>query len=389
MQSNNPLLDSTIFRLEFLTRMNQVSTKAFFIGFIFILVLGTFSHSFGQDTIRTYYDEESLHIKEILTKINGKAEGEVRLFDINGNLILIGNLKNNQRNGFFYDLDPDSGDTIRIVEFRNNLREGKALSYFQDGTLSQESNFVNNQLEGTVISYFEEGVVRDRTTFKNNKPEGLSEAFFLNGKPKTKINFLAGQYHGPYEEYDENGQLVLSTNYSRGVIDGKEMQYFPDGKIKAVREFRTGELNGSYELNYPDGKPERRATYKNGSPEGEMTEYFPDGSVRMKAIYQKGIPKLPIVYFHPNGKVRQRDTFNGQGDKVLQENYFPNEQIISSVRFLNELEEGEVKIFREDGKLLEIRNYSKGRLNGKREIYNEAGQLAGTEIWENGNKINK
>lgn len=351
--------------------------------------MGVFTPSFSQDTVRTYYDEESLHLKEILIKINGKAEGEVRLFDINGKLILIGNLKNDQRNGTFYDLDPESGDTLRVVTFKDNLREGKALSYFPDGTLSQESQFVTNQLQGNVISYFEDGKIRDRTSFQNNKPEGLSEAFYPTGKPKTKINFLAGQFHGPYEEFDENGQLILSTNYSRGVIDGKEIQYFPDGKIKAVRDFRLGELSGTYELNYPDGSPERRATYKNGSPDGEMIEYYSDGSVRMKALYQKGFPAAPVLFFHPNGKVRQRITYNSQGKKVLEENYFPNEQQISTIRFQNELEEGEVKIFGESGKLLEIRNYSLGRLNGKREIYNEAGQVAKTELWEKGNKINK
>lgn len=369
--------------------MAQIVVKVFLLSFSFLLGVGSFSDCLAQDTIRTYYDEESLHIKEVLTKINGKAEGVVRLYDINGDLILIGNLKNDQRNGLFYDLDPDTGDTVRIVEFRNNLREGKALSYYPGGVLSQESHFSNNQLEGPVISYYEDGKIRDRTTFKNNKPDGLSEAFFPDEKPKTKIHFLAGQFHGLYEEYDSNGQLVFTTHYSRGVIDGKEMQYFPDGKIKAVREFRSGELNGSYELNYPDGKPERRGMYKNGSPEGEMIEYFQDGSIRMKAMYQRGIPTLPIVYFHPNGSVRQRITYNGQGDKVLEENYFPNEQLVSSIRFLNELEEGEVKIFRENGNLLEIRNYSKGRLNGIRVLYDDAGQVFETELWENGNKINK
>ncbi len=66
--------------------MIQVFTKTFFISFIYLTFLGTFSLGFAKDTIRTYYDEESIHIKEILIKINGKAEGEVRLYDINGNL---------------------------------------------------------------------------------------------------------------------------------------------------------------------------------------------------------------------------------------------------------------------------------------------------------------
>lgn len=73
----------------------------------------------------------------------------------------------------------------------------------------------------------------------------------------------------------------------------------------------------------------------------------------------------------------------------MEENYHGNEKLNSSVRFLNELEEGEVKIYREDGNLSEIRNYTKGRLNGNRELYNESGELIETEIWENGNKIKK
>lgn len=369
--------------------MNRPANKVQVFTSVLLLIFGSFSGSFAQDTIRTYYDEESLHIKEILTKINGKAEGEVRLFDPNGKLILIGNLKNDQRNGPFYDLDPDTGDTLRIVNFKNNLREGKALSYFPGGSISQESTFINNQLEGMVTSYYEDGKIRDQTTFRNNKPDGLSESFFPNGKTKSKINFQAGQFDGTYEEFDENGRLIFSTNYTRGVINGKEIQYFANGQVKASREFRFGELNGPYELNFADGKPERRGTYKKGSPEGVMTEFYQDGTIRMKAVYQKGIPIQPILYFHPNGVIRQRTTYNNQGYKILEENFYPNDKVFSTIRFLNELEEGEVRIFRDNGSLLEIRNYTKGRLNGTRTLFDESGQLTATELWENGNKINK
>ena len=208
--------------------MIQISRKAVFYLF---LLLGLWSTASAQDTIRTYYDEGSLHIKEVLTKINGKAEGEVRLYDPNGKLILIGTLKNDQRNGLFYDLNPETGDTLRIVPFKNNLREGKAMSFFPGGNLSQESTFSANQLEGKVISYYEDGTVSDQTNFKNNKPEGVSEAYFTTGKIKSRINFLAGQYHGSFEEFEENGQIILSATYERGVLNGRETQYFSDGKI--------------------------------------------------------------------------------------------------------------------------------------------------------------
>ena len=41
----------------------------------FLLVLGHWSQGFAQDTIRTYYDDESRLLKEIYIRVNGKAEG--------------------------------------------------------------------------------------------------------------------------------------------------------------------------------------------------------------------------------------------------------------------------------------------------------------------------
>ncbi len=47
----------------------------------------------AQDTIRTYYDLEESLIKEQFVRVNGKATGEVKLFDEEGRVILIGFLK--------------------------------------------------------------------------------------------------------------------------------------------------------------------------------------------------------------------------------------------------------------------------------------------------------
>lgn len=370
--------------LNSLTR--KITVILFFSSIGLFSVVG--SSCYAQDTVRTYYDEQSLQIKEVLTKINGKAEGPVWLYDPTGKLILIGHLKNDKRDGAFYDLDPDSGDTLRIIHFRENLREGKALSYHPGGQLSQESTFVNNQLEGEVISYFPDGKIQDKTIFKSNKPDGISTSFFPNGNPKSKTQFLAGQFHGVSEEYDESGNLLSKITYSKGILNGPEVTYYPNGQLKSQRQFINGALDGSYVLNYPDGKPERRGTYKKGSPEGEMTEYFPNGSIRMKANYAKGIPTQPILYFYENEALRLRMTMDIQGEKIKEESFYPSGKPFSTVFFKMGVEEGEVKIFHENGNLQEIRNYTKGRLNGERKLFDEKGELIRTEIYEFGNKIN-
>jgi antitoxin component YwqK of YwqJK toxin-antitoxin module len=244
-------------------------------------------------------------------------------------------------------------------------------------------------LEGEVISYFEDGKIRDNTTFKSNKPEGASISYFPNGQPKSKINFLAGQFHNSYEEFDESGNLIYRATYAKGVLNGPEISYFPNGQLKSQRQFINGELDGEYILNYPDGKPERRGFYIKGNPEGEMTEYFPDGTVRMKAVYKKGIPVQPILYFHENQVLRQRITMDLTGEKIKEETFYPSGKPFSTIPFKLGVEEGEVILYYENGTTQEIRNYSKGRLNGERKFFDEEGKLLRTETYEFGNKINK
>src|SRR5690606_41221517 len=97
--------------------MIRIAVKSFLFSLIASLIFG--GSCFAQDTLRTYYDEDSLHVKEILTKRNGKAEGVVRLFDPTGKLILIGTLTNDHRDGLFYALDPESGETRAIIQLED------------------------------------------------------------------------------------------------------------------------------------------------------------------------------------------------------------------------------------------------------------------------------
>ena len=144
--------------------------------------------TFGQDTIRTYHEEDTLKVKEVVTLVNGKANGTVWRYDLDGRLVVLGQLKDGQRHGIFYDLDPETADTLRQLTFQNNQREGEALSFFPGGKLSQRSFFVGNKLEGEVLSYFEDGNLSEKTPFRANKPEGISLQYYPNGSIQSKIS---------------------------------------------------------------------------------------------------------------------------------------------------------------------------------------------------------
>ena len=197
-----------------------------FKSIFFSLIFGLVSFlTFGQDTLRTYHAEDTLKVKELVILVNGKANGLVKRYDLDGRLVVIGSLKNDQRHGIFYDLDPETGDTLRQVTFQNNQRQGEALSFYPNGTLRERSTFQLNQLEGEVLSYYEDGTLSEKTPFKANKPEGTSVRYYTNGSIESKIGYLAGQFHGIREEYNESGTLQYQGNYERGVLNGKEESF--------------------------------------------------------------------------------------------------------------------------------------------------------------------
>ena len=358
------------------------------LGFL-ILLFFVITPLWAQDTLKTYYDEEETLLKEIFTLRNGKAYGEIKRFDEEGNLVQIGNLKGDQRDGLFIDLDPETGDTLRIIPFVDNVRYGEAKSFFPEGKLKQTSTYLDNQIEGEVITYFESGQVSDKTNFSANKPNGLSETFYESGKQASKVYFSAGRYDGLFQEFYENGQLMVSATYSDGDLDGRETQYYEDGQELSVIDYSDGVLDGIYELNYPDGSPERRGNYKKGYEEGEFLSYHENGKLREQSVFKKGIPIQPTEKYYPSGKLEQKKTFDKLGNPVLEINYFENGQVYFAVNYQNNLVQGEVRIYREDGSLDEIRRFQDGKMTGKREFFDKNEKLINTEYYEYGNKINK
>jgi antitoxin component YwqK of YwqJK toxin-antitoxin module len=354
--------------------------------FLLILVSGSLQ---AQDTIRTYYDEEKTLIKEVYFRINGKAEGEVKRFDEEGKLVQIGFLKNNQKDGKFLDLNPITGDTLRITPYESDKRTGRVLSFYPGGGIEQESTYTNNQINGEVISYYPDGEIKGNTTFTNSKPNGLSIDFHPSGIVSAKRKFLDGKIEGLYEEFDEDGKLIAAINYKNGILEGIETFFYPDGKIKSRRNYSEGLLNGSYELNYADGKPERIGFYKKGIPDGELLEYHANGKLRSKAVFKKGVPTQPIEKYYEDETLRQRTKLTSTNVVIQETNYHPNTAMYFEANYILGKIQGEVRYFRADKSLEEIRRYFKGLLHGKREYFDENGVLIKSETYEEGDLTNK
>ena len=69
----------------------------------------------------------------------------------------------------------------------------------------------------------------------NNKAKGEFKSYFPNGKVKVEANYLIGQEHGEYKVYHPNGKVKEVSNYSNGDLNGMKKFYDKNGKLMKKR----------------------------------------------------------------------------------------------------------------------------------------------------------
>ena len=104
-------------------------------------------------------------------------------------------------------------------------------SYFPNGNLEYEAEYVNEKLDGTSRVWSEDGTLLSVSEYSNGRPHGKWKLFHPNKKLKCETSYFHSQKHGYERWYYENGQLKSEKKYEYGepIID--IIRWSPDGSI--------------------------------------------------------------------------------------------------------------------------------------------------------------
>jgi len=92
-------------------------------------------------------------------------------------------------------------------------------SYFSNGNLEYEAEFVNGKLDGISKVWLEDGTLYSVSKYSNDQP------------------------HGTWKKFHPNGNLLFEVNYEYGQKNGTEKWYYENGSIKSEQEFDFGNAN--------------------------------------------------------------------------------------------------------------------------------------------------
>ena len=104
-------------------------------------------------------------------------------------------------------------------------------SYFPNGNLEYEAEFINEKLDGTSRVWSENGTLLSVSEYSNGQPHGVWKTFHSNEKLKYETTYFHSQKHGYERWYYENGQLKSEQNFNYGKVETEIIRWNSDGTI--------------------------------------------------------------------------------------------------------------------------------------------------------------
>ena len=263
-----------------------------------------------------------------------------------------GDFKAGKKHGRWVDFWPN-GKPREETEYKDDVQDGRFVSYDEAGKRSIEGSYVAGKKNGTWTTIAADGTKTEETWkdgVREDAPTGFTcpAGLTLEGTPPPKgneVKCIEGGEHaeGPYVKwFDATGKTIQ--------IQG---------------EFKDGEKHGRWIENYPDGDPKEETEYKNGKREGEHQAFWKNDQKRVEGEYWENKRQGIWRWWFGNGQRKMEGEYK-RGKK-----------------------QGEWEQFLEDGDRELLENYANDEKEGRAEYFDEQGKQIAMGEWKDDKKSGK
>lgn len=270
--------------------------------------VGTFKH----------YDENGL-LTTLQVHVGDGQVSRAKHFHANGTLLATGKYVGQAKDSTWNYYGPDA--KLRKVErFQNGQLHGEQESFYTDGAVAERENREKGVLNGASKSWFDNGNLKSEATYGNGEPEGKMTFYFLNGKKEIEGHMVNGDRDATWYYFNTDGSIQVQVLYEKGVF------------VKERKE------NGTFKEYYDDEQLKSEVIYKKGQREGPFADYYDNGRWEVRPLKMEDAEVSPVdVERVLTGQTKKRDG-----------------------KYVNDLLEGEVKEYDEQGKLVRKAIYLAG-----------------------------
>lgn len=148
----------------------------------------------------------------------------------------------------------------------NGKTDGEVKIWFENGQIKEISHWKEGIQNGMYQTYYENGQPKEKVNWINDKRDGKSEKWYENGQKEQEIFYKAGLEDGEFLQWHPNGNRKSIIKFISGQVDGKGTTYFENGKIKAEGFYKDGQRNGMFIEYDKNGNITKKINHINGEP---------------------------------------------------------------------------------------------------------------------------
>lgn len=262
---------------------------------------------------KTYHPSGALHTS--IAYQNGELHGIKAMWDQEGNLTEEARYEKGKLNGRFFEKLRDGKE--QVFHYKDNRREGPHEIYFPPHDFfgkvkALEVNFIQDLAEGDAIEYNEEGNKVAATPYVKGKKEGTAKLFSAKGALLMTIQFHEDNREGATVQYFVDGKVHVEGRYANDLKDGEEKTYFPSGKLAKIIPYKNGQIHGLYQEWNDQDILVFEGEYKDGQRHGKFNKFYGDGKPALLQTFAEdqlhGIKKK----YDPDGKLFESKYDNGK-----------------------------------------------------------------------------
>ncbi|MEO7045430.1 MAG: hypothetical protein ABI091_09020 [Ferruginibacter sp.] len=343
-------------------------------------------------TLENFDEDGKKYVDYVYEK--GKLR-EVNFYDKKGNSISTTTTRKGAANIVFYN--PEGIKASEGFFTKGGDKDGKFVTYFNSGKISQETNWKNGIQDGPQIDYYQDGKIKRSSNFTDGDEDGYVKDFNANGSLNSEGWIVKGDKQQQRIFYNNVGDITSKEYYLNNELSGYSENYSPGNKISSEYSYYNGWLssitqfdstgkilvvnkldkgNGIFIYKYPNGKNSYVGNYNDYMQDGASTSYFPDGKIFIESYFKNDSRDSIYKVYYYGGKLKMEGKFSeGQrtGDWKF---YYKNGKISEEETYVNGDVQGIDKIYMTDGGLDKIISFKDGQLDGAYKAYGDKNELA-------------
>ncbi|MCG9880092.1 MAG: hypothetical protein MH472_05785, partial [Bacteroidia bacterium] len=219
---------------------------------------------------------------------------------------------------------------VRLVQpYKDYLPHGKWIEYSEQGVVLSEKNYVRGQIVGDEKTYYANGILREKIPYQMFKVNGrdtalmhgIHQSFFSNGKVNRDMNYVQGIPYGLLTMYFENGAVERQL-FVLGKLDNYALlkEYSKDAKLLKLGTYEVNEKDTMrfskliYETYNEEGLLQYKVNHRKAKANGAFESYYENGNLLSEAyifsssnneyMYKDALGTSWQVFYYPNGALR-------------------------------------------------------------------------------------